>query len=124
MGSIDIYHSRRTNYAECYYWNRNESDRVGDASNWIVNNAPSGSFYAKEISPQYNQQQQISNAFLYDANTISLQTDDDIEDMKRGCIVKYNNDVWMVESIQKQPHRKESAMCIDIEYRYIISLRK
>lgn len=122
MGNVDIYHSRRTNYAECKYWTRNE--KVGSPESWILNHTPSGKFYAKEISPKYNQFGQLGNVFGYDINGITLETDDDVYELERGCLVLYNGHCWTVENVQYQVHRKESQFSQHIDYKYIISIRR
>ena len=123
-GTIDIYHSRRANYEECEYWARNESERIGDASQWILNKAPSGMFYAREISAKENRLAQLGNVFAFDENHIALETDDDIHFIRRGCIVRYNEEIWMVENVQSRVHRKESQFDKEKHYKYYINLRR
>ena len=124
MGTVDLFHSRRTYFAECKYWIRDERDYVGDMSKWVLQHSPSGTFYAKEVSPQYNRMNQSAGVFGYDKNTITLECDDDISEIMRGCIVLYNGKTWLVEDVQRQIHRKESEFCIDIDYKYIVSIRR
>lgn len=123
MGTVDIYHSRRTNWHECLYWAREERSGVSP-SEWVLKNRATGSFYAKEVNAQYGQMNQISNVFAFDRNGITLETDDDIRGIQRGWLVEYNGKAWIVQDIQEVPHRKESAMSVDIEYKYYINLRR
>ena len=124
MGNVDLFHSRRNNYEECYYWVRDESVSVGDASQWILKNKSNGVFYAKEVSPKYNQANPQANVFMYDKNTISLETDDDIDEISRGCIVLYNGKPWMVVDCQKRIHQKESEFDTEKHYTTIVSIRR
>lgn len=124
MGTVDLFHSRRTCFAECKYWIRDERDSVANASQWVLKHTPSGTFYAKEISPQYNQFANVGNNFMFDKNTITLECDDDISDISKGCIVLYNGKAWIVDDVQKSIHRKESEFNIDIDYKYVITLRR
>lgn len=124
MGRVDLFHSRRTNYFKCRYWIRNESDLVGDASKYIYNNSPSGSFYAKPISAKSNQINVVSGVWALDSEHITLETDDDITEIRRGCIVEYNNEIWVVDSNQYNTHLKESEFCKHPDYKYILSLSK
>ena len=124
MGTVDIFHSRRTCFAECKYWVRDERTIVGDVTAWILKKTPNGTFYAKEISPHYNQFNQIGNGFAFNKNGITLESDDDLSEISVGCIVLYNGHPWFVENVQKEIHRKESEFNIDIDYKYIISLRR
>ena len=124
MGNIDIYHSRRTNYEECIYWVRDESVAVGDLNQWVLKNKSNGVFYAKEVSPEYNQANPQANVFLFDKNIITLETDDDVDDIDRGCVVLYNGKPWMVDNVQRQLHRKESQFDTEKHYKTIVSIRR
>jgi len=124
MGTVDLFHSRRTMFAECKYWIRDERTSIGNASEWILKNTPSGTFWAREISPQYNQQNQVHNVFMLDKNMITLESDDDLSEISRGCVVLYNGHPWMVDSVQRQIHRKESEFNVDVDYKYIINMRR
>ena len=122
-GTVDLFHSRRTSYAECIYWLRDERVSVGNVNEWILKHSPSGTFYAKEESPRFNSENRV-NSSSFDKNTITLSCDDDISDIKRGCIVLYNGKTWFVESVQGEPHRKECEFSVDIDYKYYVSLRR
>ena len=124
MGTVDIYHSRRTYYAECKYWICEEKDIVSDATQWILKHVASGTFFAKEVSPQYNQFNPINNRFAFDKNTITLECDDDLSQITRGCVVLYNGKAWTVDDVQKSIHRKESEFNVEIDYKYTIALRR
>jgi len=124
MGTVDIYHSRRVCYEECIYWVRDERNSRGPASDWILNHEPDGVFYAEETSPRYNQFNQSANVFGYDKDSITLKCDDEIDNIKRGCIVKYNGDIWIVQDVQAEPHKKESQFNKDKHYRFYINMRK
>ena len=124
MGTVDIYHSRRTCYIECTYWIRDERSSVGDINQWILKNTPSGLFLAKEISPYSNQMNQTSGVYAYDRNSITLESDDDLEEIVRGSIVLYNGKTWMVNDVQKLVHRKETEFNVDLDYKYIINIRR
>lgn len=124
MGTVDLFHSRRTSFAECKYWIRDERDRIGTASEWILKHTPSGTFYAREISPQYNQFNQVGNGFAFDRNGITLESDDDLTEITVGSVVLYNGKAWWVDNIQKEIHRKESQFNVDIDYKYILTIRR
>lgn len=124
MGNIDIYHSRRTNYEECWYWIRDERVSVGDLSQWILKNKSNGMFYAKEENSMYNQENPVVNAMMFDKNIITLSTEDDVDDLTRGCVVLYDGKPWIVDNVQRILHRKESALSNEKHYRSIINLRR
>ena len=121
--SVDIYHSRRGHFRFCQYWNRDENDSVGDLTKWMLERKPSGSFYAKETSPKTNQADQLSNVFLFDKNVITLQTDDDVSDIKRGSVVQYLYHAWLVQNVQFELHHKETEYDTE-KYTTYISLTR
>lgn len=124
MGTVDIYHSRRTCYAECKYWIREEGKSFGNANEWILKNVPSGSFLAKEISPNYNRMNQSGGVFAFDKNVVTLESDDDLHEISRGCLVLYNGHCWMVDDCQRVIHRKETEFNIENDYKYIVNIRR
>lgn len=121
---VDIYHSRRGHFKSCTYWLRDESDRIGDLTTWVLKTTPSGIFYAKETTPITNQANQTNNVFIYDKNMVSLETYDDINDIKRGCVVLYNGTAWFVDSVQKKIIIKESEFQNVDKALWVINLRK
>ncbi len=121
--SIDIYHSRRTNYRECKYFVRNENTSFGDLDRYILTEMPSGVFYAKEVSPQNDKKDQIANVILYDKKIITLETTDIVDDLESGCIVLYLGHGWMVEQVQRSVCRRETEFG-EMKYKTIISIRR
>lgn len=121
--SIDIYHSRRTNYRECKYFVRDESSFVGDLDRFILTQAPRGVFYAKEISPQNSKKDQVANVILYDKSIITLETTDIVDDLTSGCVVLYLGHGWMVEQVQRSVYMRETEFG-EMKYKTIISIRR
>ena len=124
MGRVDVFHSRRANYAKCPFWVRDERDATESPQEWIYMNAPSGSFYGRPISAKSNQMDVVNGVWALDANKVTLETDDEVPDIARGCLVRYSDELWIVESVQKQAHWKESEFSKHQDYRYIISITK
>ena len=122
--AIDIYHSRRTDYELCYYWIREEKSNLTDLSQWILKNKYSGMFYAKEENSLSNQENPIANTIMFDKNIISLSTEDDVDDLTRGCIILYDGKAWMVDNVQRIIHHKESQFSVEKHYKTIINIRR
>ena len=120
---IDIYHSRRINYKKCVYWVRDESLAIADLNEWVLKEKQAGAFYAREMnfSKQVNA---VNNIFMFDKNMLTLVTEDKVDDIARGCIVKYKNELWFVESVQANLHLKETEFSNDNHYTTYIALRK
>lgn len=124
MGNVDIYHSRRTNYALCKYWVRNEKVSDAQLNEYVLKTKPQGEFYAREVNPNYNQENPQANAMMFQKNVIALETDDDINDIKVGNVVMYNGKLWHVDNVQSKLHRRESEFDIEEHYKTVISIRR
>ena len=124
MGRVDLFHSRRSNYIKCDYWIRDERNASGNPSQWILYNQPAGKFWAKQISVKSSQMDVINGTWALDKNHVALETDDEIDDITRGSIVKYNEELWLVENIQREIHHKESEFSKHLDYKYILSLTR
>lgn len=120
---IDIYHSRRGKFRKCEYWLRDESDSF-DINSWVLKNKPQGIFYATEVNAISNQANPINNAIMFDKNMVAISTDDDIEDISRGCIVLYNGKTWIVDNVQAEIHKKETEFQSGTHATWTLSLRR
>lgn len=123
-GTVDLFHSRRTNYAKCRYWIRDERDQSGSPQQWVTYNQPTGSFYAKPSSTKTNQMNVINGVWALDDNHITVETDDHVDGMNRGCLVEYDGELWLVDNVQKQVHNRESEFCRRNDYKYFISMTR
>lgn len=104
---IDIYHSRRTRYRKCSYWLRDDDKPV----EYLIHNAaPSGIFYAIEDNAIAYQNNVVNGNALFDRNSVVLKTDDDVDNIKQNCVIKYNKEIWFVNDVQKHLHIKETAI--------------
>lgn len=124
MGSVDLFHGRRANFHRCVYWVRDERDAMGTAEEWVTVNLPSGSFYAKPVTPKNNSANVINGVWMLDSNHIALETDDDVLGISRGSIVRFDGELWLVESVQKSIHNKESEFSKKIDYKYTIAMTR
>jgi len=97
-GCINVYTSRRTNYDIVYYWKRNEN--IKDLAKYVYEVKADGLFYAREITAELKDAQQVNNAFMFDNQSITIVTEDMIN-VEVNDIVKYDNEIWRVVNIQK-----------------------
>lgn len=123
-GSVDLFHSRRTNYHKCRYWVRDERAITGTPEEWIYKHISDGSFYAKPVSVKSNQMNVVNGVWAIDNNQIALETDDHIETICRGSLVEFDNKLWLVENVQYSIHNKESEFAKHIDYKYTLSLTR
>lgn len=124
MGTVDLFHSRRSNYLICEYWVRDERDAVGSPSQWITYNRPSGTFHAKPVSPKSGQMQVVNGVWALDADRRTIETDDHVDDIARGCIVRCSGELWLVESVQREPHLRQSEFSKKEDFKYVISMTR
>lgn len=119
--SIDIYHSRRTNFVKCYYYKRDE--KVNDLSKYVLTKKPEGIFYARLYSPNSRQNQDVVNTFRFSENSLTIVTEDDVNDLVENNVVLYNGKAYVVINVQRELHLKESQYGGE-HYTTYISLRK
>ena len=103
--SIDIYHSRRTNYKRCPFYN-DAPNR--DLDKWVLTTKPSGVVYCQPVDRRNLSQNQVNNVMMFDKDTVVLKTADDTDDMKKGTVILYDGQWWIVDSISQELHLKES----------------
>jgi len=121
---INIYHSRRGKFKECKYWLRDERDSVGDLTQYVLKNQPTGIFYAQETTALTNGKGQVNNLINYDESLVNIASNDEISDIKAGCIVEYLHHAWLVVNVQQEIHLKESEFCDTGSRTTYLSLRR
>jgi len=119
--SVDIYHSRRTNFRICKYWLPN--DKI-NRDVIVLKEMPAGVFYAEEVNAIASGFNPTANVFGSNRNTITLKTNDDVRDMKKLSIVLYLGKSWTVDDIQREIHKKETQFDDDVHATTYISLRR
>lgn len=104
-GGVNLFTSRRRNHRRCLWWARDDSIR--DLSKLVREKAPEGSFWAREISSDSRSKQGINQSFLFDAESVTITTDDRVEGLKPDCIVMYDGQPYRVLDVQTRKHAKE-----------------
>lgn len=106
---IDLWKSRRKNYLECYFWERNENEDYVEENELVYNQRYSGFFMAEEVSSLTVSPQQISDTFMFPEQTITLLTHDCIDNLKENDIVEIKgiNKKFRVDSIQRANDKKQ-----------------
>lgn len=118
---INIYHSRRINYNRCIYWERDESG-IGNEENLIYEKKPAGIFYATESNAETNSTNMLAGVFMTEQYDILLESTDWLDGLHKDCLVKYNDQLWRVNEVQKKPYKKESAFRNKKTYKWFIGL--
>ena len=120
--SIDIYHSRRTNFKKCYYYVRDE--KINDLAKFVLMKQPEGHFYAKPYTPNSRQNQDLANTFRMSENQLTIETSDDVVDLKENNVVLYDGKPFVVVGIQRKECLKESQYRSQHYCTTYISLRR
>lgn len=119
--SVDIYHTRRTNYRICKYWLPN--DKI-NRDVLILKEVPAGVFYAEEVNAIQTGGNPLANVFASDKNIITLKTNDKVDDLRRLSIVLYLGKSWVVDDIQREIYKKETQFNDTIRATTYISIRR
>ena len=119
--SIDIYHTRRTNYRVCKYWLPN--DKI-NRDLIVLQETPAGIFYAEEVNALSTNFNPLVNTFGANKNIIVLKTNDDVRDLKKLSTVLYLGKSWVVDDIQRELHKKETQFDDDVHATTYINIRR
>lgn len=123
-GCADMFTSRRTCYNICYYWNVEQDNNIVNREEIVRKRNPSGHFYAKEESDENDSLNVVNGSIMFERKNISLKTYDDIQGLKRGDFVSYEENIWMVDFIGRKKVRRQSMYGNYTPYIYIINLRR
>jgi hypothetical protein len=105
---IDIFQSRRNYNERCQWWSRNEDDKYAD-DRLIMKRVPTGTFMAREISPQQLQNSVFGGEFMLEKNTITIKSPDNLEGIKANDLVEYLDEKWIVANVQKSKARIQNT---------------
>lgn len=122
-GSFDLWGSRRINFEYCEWYERDEK-ATKDLSKLVYNKAPSAVFYAKETSSESRQKQELGGLFLGDESTIQIVTQDDVEGIKGGDLVKFRGQMWHVTGTQSTEVHKQGQFLDKTTKTTYIGLRR
>lgn len=122
-GSFDLWGSRRVNFEYCEWYERDEK-ATKDLSKLVYNKAPSAVFYAKETSAESRQKQELGGLFLGDESTIQIVTQDDVEGIKGGDLVKFRGQMWHVSATQATEVHKQGQFLDKTTKTTYIGLRR
>lgn len=75
--SYDIGQSRNNYNEYCSYWNRDERD-IYDTDEYVYKRIPTGHFWAKEITPEVDQDNIIDGAFNFEKTTVTIKSVDNL----------------------------------------------
>lgn len=120
---IDLRTSRRDYFLHCAYWNQLEEDYI--PNNEIVHlKEPDGFFSAKEVNTYRITSQVISGLFMAEQVNVTIETRDDVHNLKRNDLVSVDEKIYRVEDIQEAPVKKQRQFGkINYSKSYVITLQ-
>lgn len=123
---IDIWTSRRDCFEECKWWNRDEDNFI-ENDELIHQIPPTGIFYAKEYSPEIRDSSVIAGVFMFDRQSVTLRSTDDLNNLHKNAMVLYKGEKWIVDNIQKKQMRNRATEFADdsnVSHCWYIQMRK
>lgn len=124
--SMDLFQSRNTYNERCKWWSRNENDEY-ESDELVMKKVPSGTFMAKEVSPESDQDNVLGGVFLVERTMTSIKTPDNVFGIKKNDLVMFQNEKWIVLNVQKSKAKIQNTMFANdkhCSHFYYIELRK
>ena len=119
---FDLFQSRRNMNEYCRWWTRKESDDA-EEDELVYKRAPSGSFYAKEINAEVQDDNIIGGILMTDKTSVTIQACDNLQelynaqqDVRNRVLVEYQGELWRVDSVQKRKARIQNSEFAKAEY--------
>lgn len=105
---IDLYQSRRTKFIKCKYWSQIRDEKVVKLSEIAYYRKPTGFFDAEETGAYTEENQTVEGTFMLQKDVVSIETVDDVRDLKMNDIVEFNGDLYRVTDIQREVKKKQA----------------
>lgn len=113
--SIDIFQSRRNYNEPCRWWSRNENDDYED-DDLIMKRVPTGTFMAKEVSPEQIQDTVVANTFMFEKNMITIKSPDNLFGIKSKDLIEFQGEKWIVVNVQKSKAKLQNTQYASNRY--------
>lgn len=134
--NVDIFTSRRNHFCTCYYWKKNEREIEMDANlssmvsvdretnELCYEREPDGTFEANEVSTYERGNNIISDTFLFEENSVTLKTNDNIPFLTVNDVVVHDGYVWRVTSTSRKKRKRTSQFGNECSFSTYISLKR
>ena len=106
--SFDLFQSRRNYNEPCRWWSRNENEEY-DEDEYVYKRVPSGSFFAKEVNAETDDNNIIGGVFMVDRNSVTIASPDNLDGIKDRDWIEYQGELWRVDNIQKRKARMQNS---------------
>ena len=104
--SINLNNSRRSYNIRCRWW---KSDvKTSNLQKLSHENKPAGCFYAREHQPSNRLENFENDLTKIDIQNTVIETQDNVEGINHECLVEYNGEIWIVDTVQSKMQNKRS----------------
>lgn len=122
-GSVDLWQSRRANFEKCEWWKR-DNEATKDLSKFVLSKKRQGYFYATEANSQSFKNSQYGGVFMSRETNITLKTNDDVDEIQEGDIVRYSNALWRVTDVQVSEIHKQKQFLDEVSKVTYIGIKR
>lgn len=120
-GSFDLWTSRRDYIETAKFWSNVVNKNLNEITKTVI---PNGIFKCKQENATAIKLDDIGNKFRYAEQTLTISTLDNVSKMRVDDIVKFRNEFYRVENIQKVPLKNTAYYGSNlIRYETFIDLR-
>lgn len=108
------------------WWHRNENDD-NETDEIIMQRVSSGAFLAKEVTPRRTEDIQVGGVFMFEKDTITIKTPDNLEGIASEDIVEFRGDKWRVVNVQRSKAKNQNTFFgkdVNCSHYWYLELRK
>ena len=104
-----LFVSKRVSFNTAYYYTQITDENIVNREELVHNTEYDGKFRVQEENGESDNQQQIGGVFLFERRNITLKTYANIyEKLKRGDLILYKKNVWIVSDIRRDPLQRRN----------------
>ena len=118
-----LWTSRRKKFLNCTYYNVIDDERLVPNNVLIHNIIPSGYFKAEILGTTILNAQVEGETFMMPQQTMTIQTEDDISDLRENDVIVARGKTWRVDEISWKEVLKQQQFLNTTCKEYTISLR-
>lgn len=120
-GCFDLWTSRRDYVETAKFWSNKLNKNLNEITKYEI---PTGVFKCKQENATAINLDDIGNKFRYAEQTLTISTLDNVSKLKVDDIIKFRDEFYRVENIQKVPLRNTAYYGSNlIKYETYIALR-
>lgn len=119
-GCINIYNKPYSENEKAKWWKHVVGKQINDI---VYKEIPEGIFYCEQVNSQNESSRQMMSSFHYEMTTTTIKTSSDLGKIKPLDIVKWRDEIWVVDDVQKKPVKSQLQYSKRPSYVYYLSLK-